>query len=144
VSGYLGLDLLADNVRAANEFLSPLGDSRVIEVEKIKEVPVNVEVLNTNILDLVDYIWKSESSRGTNKNPIALHNYCRSVGKVNEWGYAPHLKHCFDTFKEGKAFVTLWVAEHLEQYHGNVGQVLCMYNRGEKITNCEYSEGYAK
>lgn len=143
VSAYMGLDLAARKVRAAQEMLSPLGDSRVVEVERIKEVPVEVQTLNTNILDLVDYVWMKESTKGKNTNPQALHNYCKSQGKSNEYGYGGmRLKYCFESPKAAKAFVTLWFAERLKEFNGNVGMSLCYYNLGQKITNCEYAKGY--
>jgi hypothetical protein len=145
VSAYMGLDLAADKVRASQEMISPVGDSTVIEVEKIKEVPVQVETLNSNILDMVEYIHKKESTNGKNTNPQALHNYCKSIGKSNEYGYGGmRLKMCFDSEKAAKAWVTLWLAEKLELFNGNVGMTLCYYNLGEKITNCPYAEGYAR
>lgn len=143
VSGYLGLDLAAQKVRASQAMLSPLGDMNVVEVERIKEVPVQVETLNSNILDMVKYIHKKESTSGKNTNPNALHNYCKAQGKSNEYGYGGmRLKMCFDSEKAAKAWVTLWLAEKLELFNGNVGMTLCYYNLGEKITNCPYAEGY--
>jgi hypothetical protein len=145
VSGYLGLDLAARKVLAANELISPLPDATIIEVEKIVEKPVEVQTLNSNVLDLVDYIWLKESTRGQNTNPNALHNYCKSQGKFNPYGYGGmRLKMCFDSEKAAKAWVTLWVAEKLEAFNGNVGMTLCYYNIGEKITNCPYMEGYVR
>jgi len=143
VSLYLGLDLAARKVKASQEFFSPLGDAKVIEVEQIKEVPVKVETLNTNILDMVEYIHKKESTNGKNTNPQALHNLCKAQGKSNEYGYGGmRLKMCFDSEKAAKAWVTLWLAEKLELFNGNVGMTLCYYNLGEKITNCDYAQGY--
>jgi len=143
ISAYLGLDLAADKVRASQAMLSPLGDMNVVEVERIVEKPVAVETLNSDILDLVDYIHTKESTKGKNTNPNALHNYCKSLGKSNEYGYGGmRLKMCFDSEKAAKAWVTLWLAEKLETFNGNVGMTLCYYNLGEKITNCSYAEGY--
>jgi len=145
VSAYLGLDLAADSVRASQEMISPLSDAKVIEVEQIKEVPVNVEVLNTNILDLVDYIWLKESTRGKNTNPNALHNLCKAQGKSNPYGYGGmQLKICFENDTMAKARVTLWLAEHLKTYNGNTNMALCMYRYGQLLQTCDYAEGYDK
>ena len=144
-SAYFGLDYAARKVEAANEFISPISDAAIIEVEKIKEVPVEVQTLNSNVLDLVDYIHEKESNRGRNTNPDALHNLCKSQGKSNEFGYGGmRLKICFENETMAKARVTLWVAEHLVKYEGNVGRVLCQYNLGQSITNCPYKEGYVR
>lgn len=143
ISAYLGLDLAARKVRASQELLWPISNATVIEVERIKEVPVNVEVLNTNILDLVDYVWMKESTRGKNTNPQALHNYCKSIGRSNEFGMGGmRLKLCYENHKQARAIVTLWFAERLKEFNGNVSMSLCYYNLGEKITNCPYAEKY--
>lgn len=105
-----------------------------------------VEVVKTQVLpitQIVDGIHFLESGRGTNDNPNALHNICKSRNESNEYGFGGmRLKICFEDQKSAKARVTLWVVEHMELFDGNVAMTLCYYNLGQKTNNCEYYQKY--
>ena len=64
--------------------------------------------------NLIMRIWRNESTWGTNEQrPEALHIQCRNKGKVNEFGYNPQEKQCFDTWEKGIDRVE-W---QLQRYH---------------------------
>lgn len=86
-----------------------------------------------------DHIWKSESGKGTNNDPTALHIYCRNKGMWNEIGYSPATKFCFSSKAEAVAFIP----EYIERNCSGklLSQCLCYWNKGTKDTTCAYSEG---
>ena len=117
-------------------------DMKLVEIEKRVEVPVAVYTARP-VLDVVDYIWLKESTRGKNNVPGSLADICEKQGKTNEYGYGGMaLKICFDDKKEARALVLLWVEQHLEEYNGSVAKVLCHYNIGHAITTCPYAQGF--
>lgn len=141
VSAYLGLDLAADSVRAAQEMISPLSDAKVIEVEQIKEVPVEIQTFkHIDILKIVDAVEQLESSGGKNTNPNALHNICRSKGQENTWGYSGMKGgKCFDSYEQGRAWIAYWWLRKLEANDWNVQKCACIYNLGESRSDCPYA-----
>lgn len=92
---------------------------------------------------IVDGIHLLESSRG--KAKVGLQAYCAAQGLSNEYGYGGmDGKICFRNHVEAKARVTLWVVEHMEKYHGHVGQTLCRYANGGDAKNCEYYQNFLR
>lgn len=93
--------------------------------------------------DLLRYIHQAESSGGTNRNPNALHNLCKSQGKENQYGYGGMaLKICFNSHEEATARVMRWLTEHLKKFDGDVAKTLCYYRHGEEMINCQYYQKY--
>ncbi|MDD4027003.1 MAG: hypothetical protein PHO75_02325 [Candidatus Shapirobacteria bacterium] len=86
-----------------------------------------------------DHIWESESSKGKNTDPTALHIYCRNKGMWNEIGYSPSTKYCFSSEAEAIAFVPEYIQRNCD---GKLlSQCLCYWNKGTKDETCAYSEG---
>lgn len=61
VSAYMGLRLLADKVRAANEFASPLPSAKLVEIEIPKYIEKEVYVLPQNVVDFIEMLWGDEA-----------------------------------------------------------------------------------
>ena len=119
------------------ELLSPLPDNPPIIIEVPGKPIVRIA------LELVDYIHLKESTRGKNNTPGSLADLCIKQGKSNEYGYGGmDLKICFDSKKEARAWVLLWVEDHLKEYGGNSHRVLCHYNLGTASDNCSYASGF--
>ena len=93
-----------------------------------------------HINKLVDYVHLAETSRGTNTNPIALHNYCKTIGKSNEFGYDPYTKRCFDSHEQARQRVYRWFQEKLVKM--SEGEALCHYNVGTVTEDCDYHRNY--
>lgn len=120
--------------QAEEEFISPITGPVIWTTTEEVEVPV----LKTNILDIVDAIHMLESSRG--KAGIGLQQYCEDKGMSNEYGYGGmQLKMCFRNHKEATGRVTLWVAEKLEKFNGDIATTACFYNLGIVTSDCEYA-----
>lgn len=95
------------------------------------------------IQNMLQFIHTAETGRGTNKNPHALHNYCKSMGKSNEYGYGGMArKICFTDHAEATARINRWLDEHLTEFGEDVAKTLCYYNLGKKEINCTYYQKY--
>lgn len=78
------------------------------------------------------HIWKKETTFGTNTNPNALHNICKSQGLSNEYGYGGMaLKLCYKSFQEATDVVDAWLTKR-------DNEALCYYNKGERLKDCDY------
>lgn len=80
-----------------------------------------------------------ESSWGTNKNPVALHNYCKKLGKWNEIGYSPKTKFCFGSQEEAKKYMDYYVTRYCS--NKSLTSCLCYWNTGKNVETCAYSGG---
>lgn len=97
----------------------------------------------STIDDLVDGIHFLETGRG--KAKIGLQGICAAKGMSNEYGWGGmKLKICFPTHADAKARVTKRVIDLYNKYTGDEGSVLCMYNLGKEVKNCEYYQNYLK
>lgn len=87
-------------------------------------------ILSKNHGDIVLRIWDNETTKGQNntQDPTALHQYCKRLGKTNEFGFNPQGKQCFDTFEEAVDTVNDWfdnclqdrtLLACLDRYSGN-------------------------
>lgn len=74
-------------------------------------------------------VWYRESGNGTNDNPQGLHIYCRNKGLVNEVGYDPSNKFCFQDRTEQVATITNWFRNCLDK--DEIGKCLSVYSSGE-------------
>lgn len=127
--------------------ISPLGDPTHVIAADATPTPTPTPLPSPKtaptVSQIVDGIHLLESSRG--KAKIGLQAICEAQGLSNEYGYGGmDLKICFRNHVEAKARVTLWVVEHMEKYHGNVGQTLCRYANGGSATDCEYYQNFLR
>ena len=106
----------------------------LVETGQVKELTNQDIVENSRHSKEIDTIWLLESGRGTNDNPQALHNYCKSKGETNEFGYGGMQEMiCFKTFQESVDRVSQWLdVREAEMY--------CMYATGSRNTNCSYMD----
>lgn len=89
---------------------------------------------------LVDYVHFAETTNGTNTNPYALHNYCKGLGKSNEYGYGGmQSMYCFANHDQATARVAEWFEEHGDL---TVAEQLCVYNTGRRECDCQYYRNY--
>jgi len=84
-----------------------------------------------------------ESTAGMNgKDQTATHNYCQSIGQVNEIGYLVdgNRKFCFKDY--GEQFLTFrrWFEKRLPTM--TIDEALCLWNTGTKQPMCSYSTKY--
>lgn len=101
----------------------------------VKPIPVTKEemILDSKHPNEIMHIWEKETSKGTNKNPEALHNLCKGHGKSNEFGYGGMaMKICFNSFQEAVQVVDDWLTKRDME-------ALCYYNIGVKVTDCSYA-----
>jgi len=77
-----------------------------------------------------DKVWLMESGRGTNKG--GLNGYCIAKGMVNEIGYAPHDKYCFESQEEQKNTFITWLTNRINKvkmpWCENIDQCLKIYS----------------
>ena len=111
-----------------------LGRMDRIEIT-FKAVPI-ADSLLAQRNDLVWKIYGLESSYGKNDG-------CKRTGKFNGFGYGQHKSgwQCFDSFDEVVAKVHAWIeAKQLAGY--TVPEILCMYNQGIRVSDCQYYQHY--
>lgn len=86
--------------------------------------------------DLVWDIYGLESTWGKNDG-------CRAQGKYNGFGLGWYggKKPCFNTFAEASNAVHAWVQSMQEQGY-DTATLLCYYNTGKLISDCEYFNKY--
>jgi 5'-3' exonuclease len=122
---------LWDAFHAPKTLLDPL--VQTIQVVEAKEDTQSYTDRFFNI------IRTHESSNGTNKNPIALHNYCKNKGKWNEIGYSPKTKFCFADEEEARLYVAYYVKKNCSEK--TLASCLCYWNLGKDVETCAYSNG---
>ena len=84
--------------------------------------------------EMIDHFWLKETTRGKDKNPLALHNLCKAQGKSNEFGYGGMaMKLCYDSFQEAVNVVDAWLTERDKE-------VACYYNLGTRTSKCNYAQ----
>lgn len=93
-------------------------------------------VKNSKYPEFIDHIWLRESGRGTNNNPVALHNKCKAKGMTNEFGFYPQGGWCWETFEQAVARLEKWRTQEAKSLTEN--QALCYYNSGVKTESCAY------
>lgn len=126
------LEIEKRSIPTTPEIVSPL--PRITESPKKKESKEDL-VQSSLYPDFIDHIWFRESGRGTNKNPKALHNICKTKGMTNEFGYDPYTGHCFPSFGYGIRVMENWRINHREL---SDNQALCLYNGAGKAEDCPY------
>lgn len=94
------------------------------------------EVVEVKPVDLVDFIFNKESSRGKNN-----YSKCEAIGKYNRYGYGipgngQYI--CFEKDEDTKA-VAGWVAEKIARGYSD-NELLCLYNTGKASRTCGYIE----
>lgn len=107
-----------------------------IETPAKEEAPIKEEVVEVKPVDLVDFIFMKESSRGK-KN----YSKCEAIGKYNRYGYGipgngQYI--CFEKDEDTKA-VAGWVAEKIARGYSD-NELLCLYNTGKASRTCGYIE----
>jgi hypothetical protein len=79
-----------------------------------------------------DKVWLMESGRGNNKS--GLNGYCITQGKINEIGYAPNDKYCFENQEEQKSTFMTWLTNRMNHikmpYCNDVNQCVLIYSSG--------------
>ena len=118
---------------------SPKPVKQTIVPEVVKVEAVEKKETENYVDRFFDIVRTNESSYGTNKNPVALHNYCKSKGKWNEIGYNPANKFCFGDMKEAKLFVAYYLKRNCSDK--SLASCLCYWNTGKNVETCHYSEG---
>lgn len=116
--------------------ISPLGDPTFTTAMKPKNSPLTHEdiIKASNHPTELMAIWTLESNRGNNRNPQALHNYCKSLGKSNELGYGGMAKKwCYDSFEQAVRVVDEWLDQR-------ISKTLCVYNEGVERSDCDYAK----
>lgn len=107
-----------------------------IETPAKEEAPIKEEVVEVKPVDLVDFIFMKESSRGKNN-----YSKCEAIGKYNRYGYGipgngQYI--CFEKDEDTKA-VAGWVAEKIARGYSD-NELLCLYNTGKASRTCGYIE----
>jgi hypothetical protein len=88
------------------------------------------EEFMTNMYELTRYF---ESHFGQNKNdPTALHIYCQNQGKINEIGWSPQEKICFNSYWEQEKAYKNWLTKRLRDDKMTVIEATCYYVNGIK------------
>lgn len=135
------ISLNAIAVREANNTLiSQISEDVTKQYLDPKDLPKCTNSVETiNPTKFFETIRKYESSNGKDKNPVALHNYCKSKGKSNEIGYNPQGKFCFNDLEESKLYVAYYVKKNCSDL--TLKQCLCYWNVGKVSETCAYAEG---
>lgn len=104
------------------------GVSGILKKPETKEEIINA----SHHAEEIFHIWEKETSKGTNKNPNALHNVCKAKGKTNEFGFGgmAHMW-CFDSFQEAVTTIDEWLTKRDKES-------LCYYNVGVRTEDCTY------
>lgn len=107
--------------------------SPVLPLESTKELSKEEIIANSRHPKQISDFWMLESTKGTNdKDPNALHNYCKKLGETNEFGFGGmQNKICFKTFQEAVSRVDQWLDDQ-------DARTYCYYNKGERVNDCDY------
>lgn len=128
-------------VDSKTKIISPI-PTIIKEVQKKQPKPqtkiINKDdiVKSSKFAKFIDHIWVHESGRGTNSNPVALHNKCKAKGMTNEFGFYPQGGWCWESFEEGVARLEKWRVTEAKGLTDS--QALCYYNQGVKTNDCAY------
>ena len=89
-----------------------------------------------NINAIVYSIYGLESTWGKNDN-------CRKQGKYNGYGYGVHNNGslCFDSHEQARLAVVNWVTQ---RYDWQLSTLLCFYNQGRIMKDCNYYQNYLR
>lgn len=110
-------------------------EKRVKVVKKSTVMPVKEkkdtdEQYPKGFEEAYDKVWLMESGRGTNKG--GLNGYCIAKGMINEIGFAPHDKYCFDNREEQKSTFMTWLTNRINKvkmpWCETVSQCLTVYS----------------
>jgi hypothetical protein len=105
----------------------------IANAEGIKTLTEQDIINNSRHPKEINNIWVLESGKGTNENPGALHNYCKSKGETNEFGFGGmQSMMCFKTFQESVDRVSQWLDEQ-------TSEIYCYYSVGTRINDCDYA-----
>lgn len=117
------------------KFQTPIRiEKRVKQVKKLIVPPLQakkeVEKYPTGFEEAYDKVWLMESGRGTNKE--GLNGYCIAKNMINEIGFAPHDKYCFENREEQKSTFITWLTNRINKvkipYCDDVNQCLIIYS----------------
>ena len=105
------------------------------------KIPIKCELdtAQINANDFFNTLRVKESGKGTNDNPVALHNYCKSKGMWNEIGYSPQNRFCFKDLEEAKLYVAYYVKKNCDSR--TQAECECYWNTGVMSESCHYSKG---
>jgi len=107
------------------------------ETQKPTVVPSKEKyVWNERIERLYQSVRTMESGKGTNNNPVALHNQCKAKGMINEIGYLATPTYCFDDAEHQKLTFSRWIMKREKMTDA---QLLCYWNTGTLVNSCRYS-----
>jgi len=121
----------------------------VVSLRNVSTVRKSTRVASTVIVEpflpIVNEAYRKvrvlESNAGmSRKDLLDLHNYCQSIGKVNEIGWRPFgsvKRFCFDSYAEEYAQFKKTFIERLEVM--TLDEALCIHNTGKKQPMCKYS-----
>lgn len=119
---------------------SPIFFSEAPRVITEASTPIPVVLSKKEIIskskhpEMIDHFWLKETTRGKDKNPLALHNLCKAQGKSNEFGYGGMaMKLCYNSFQEAVDVVDAWLTERDKE-------VACYYNLGTRTSKCNYAQ----
>lgn len=91
-----------------------------------------------NIADIIYRVGKLESNLGK----TGLAKTCASKGMFNWYGYAAYNGFCFKTEKEMNNTMIDWFTRHLEEEKMELSSVLCHYNLGYTVNDCQYYQNF--
>lgn len=123
---------------ARNELLSPMG-SPAPEVVKPEETPEQKKAkLDAELEWIYQETRRLESNVGKDKTIGATHNYCKSIGKVNEIGYflGGNKKYCFENEQAQHDEFIAWMYRQMEKGI-TVNQAMCLYVTGKPQPLCQ-------
>ncbi len=124
------------NIPPAPKKLNLKAPTNKLAVVKVTPTP---EVFDNRVADIIAGIHILESGGGSNPEPTAVHNYCKSIGKHNEVGYLPFKNFCFENEDEEILTLSRWFTKRLSTGR-SITDVLCEYNLGKTgLVNCKYS-----
>lgn len=130
-----------------SRYKSPVRVTAVQYIEAPTMAPVKrrepMKVTDAPKKALIDYdkIRQLESQKG--RDLSGLHGRCVARGGINEIGYDPYNGHCFDSDTEQRATFDSWVAKYVARGY-TVNEMLCTWNTGSKVSNCQYAKDYNK
>jgi hypothetical protein len=114
----------------------PIEKQQVSKFATPTATPDTSYVWNSRIEKLYQTIRIMESGKGTNSNPIALHNKCKAKNMRNQIGYLATPDYCFDNEEHEKLTFSRWIMKR-EKMTDN--QILCYWNQGVVVSSCSYS-----
>lgn len=120
---------------ARRQLISPIPDNPIISTVKASDCDPKSKdciISKSKHPAQIYHIWKKETTFGTNTNPHALHNVCKSKGMSNEFGFGGMQNMwCYKDFQEATDVVDAWLTKRDNEN-------LCYYNLGIRKDGCEY------